>query len=69
MRVRLRTIMAGPAGTGQPGQVVDLPDGQAEELLRSHQAVPAEQPTERAVAPAEIETADAAPARRTLRLR
>lgn len=38
MRVRLKTLMAGPAGSFQPGTIVDLPSDQADELVRSSQA-------------------------------
>lgn len=33
MRIKLRTNMAGPKGTTHAGQVVDLPEGQAYDLI------------------------------------
>ena len=63
MQVRLKTIMAGPAGTGQPGDVVDLPTAQAYALIEGGYAAQlgAETPT-----PAGPETATAAPPERAV---
>ena len=70
MRIRLHTTMAGPAGNYQAGQVVDLPQGQAEELVLMRYAVamdgpaPVRPPVESA-AMKQVETAVAVgPARR-----
>lgn len=38
MKVKLKTIMAGPEGTAQPGQVVDVPEGEARYLVETNQA-------------------------------
>lgn len=54
MKVRLKTLMAGPAGTHHAGSVVDLPAGQAGELVRAGYAIAMEiarvEPPEVAVA-------------------
>ena len=33
MRVRMRTRLAGPSGTAEPGRVIDLPDALAKALV------------------------------------
>ncbi len=40
MRIKMRTILAGPNGCAQPGQVIDHPDG--EQLVAAGFAVPAD---------------------------
>ncbi len=42
MKVRMKTLMAGPDGVLQPGQVVDLPVEQAETLIAGGFAVAVE---------------------------
>ncbi len=39
MRVQFKTLRAGPGGVVSPGQVVDLPDEEAQEAIRSGSAV------------------------------
>lgn len=39
MRVRLLVTRVGPGGGNDPGDVVDLPDAEAERLISSGQAV------------------------------
>lgn len=67
MRVKLRTIMAGPNGVSQPGDIVDLPKEDAQRLIDGGQAdaVSGVAVTERAVdVPSEErETADSPPHR------
>jgi hypothetical protein len=51
LKVKLRQIMAGPDGTYDAGQEVDLPDAMAVELISTHQADPVDPiPAEVAVA-------------------
>ncbi|MCH7573607.1 MAG: hypothetical protein IIA59_00620 [Candidatus Marinimicrobia bacterium] len=38
MKVKLRTIFAGPTGTGQPGDVIRVPEGLGRALIESGQA-------------------------------
>jgi len=40
MRIVLKTYMAGPRGSAGPGDVVDLPDAAAAELLNTGKALP-----------------------------
>lgn len=42
MKIRMRTTMAGPGGTYMAGQIADLPDKQAQELLDLNYAEPVE---------------------------
>jgi len=58
MKIRLKTIMAGPQGTAGPGDVIDLPEAAALVLLKSGQASLA--PRERVRPPAERATAEPA---------
>lgn len=59
MRVRLKTLMAGPAGVHSAGQVLDLPTAQAYALCEGGYAEQVDAP---APAPAAtIETASVAP--------
>lgn len=39
MRVKLLTLMAGPDGVFSVGQVIDIPEGQAQHLIESGCAV------------------------------
>ena len=55
MRVRMVTRYAGPDGVWQPGAVVDLPEGQAMELVAGGYAEAAEKA---AKAPAPVETTE-----------
>ncbi len=56
MRVRLRTILAGPSGTHRPGAIVDLPDDAARYLVESGKAA-AVDAVERATAEPSVERA------------
>lgn len=40
MKVRLKTIMCGPDGNAQPGDIVEFPNDQAAHLLSTNQAEP-----------------------------
>lgn len=40
MRVKLKTMRAGPQGISFPGDVIDLPEHEAEFLINTHGAVP-----------------------------
>ena len=64
MKIRMRTIYAGPTGTASPGQVVELADPAAKALIAGGFAVAVDAPAvpER-VAP--IETATAEPVAET----
>jgi hypothetical protein len=56
MKVRLKTLMAGPEGVFQPGSVVDLDAEQAEALVSSGYAERLERPVETAaIEPSELE--------------
>jgi len=48
MRVRLKTLMAGPQGVFQPGSVIDLDIDEAEALVSAGYAEPLERPIETA---------------------
>ena len=65
MKIRLRTLLSGPAGTFQPGQVVDLPNG-AELVARGYADAVDAPRVERAVVQAP-EQAVAAPQRKARR--
>ena len=75
MRVRLRSTMAGPSGVIQAGEVADLPEELARELIRTKQADAASGApvvvTERAedASAEKRETADAPPHRSNRRPR
>lgn len=56
MRVRMKTIMAGPAGTAGPGDILDLPDAVAYDLIERRFA---DQVEEAVTGPAETATAPA----------
>ncbi len=51
MRIKLRTIYAGPLGTFQPGAVVDFPEAQAEALVAGGYATPVVEPAPSAPTP------------------
>lgn len=65
MRIRLKAVMAGPKGSFQPGEVLDLPDPEARALIAGEYAELVESavdaPAETAVAPLTAETAALAP--------
>ena len=64
MRVLFKTLRAGPDGVVSPGQVVDLPDEEAQEAIESGSAVEAADappPEEEAPPEADEETATADP--------
>lgn len=44
MRVKLRTLMANPNGVFLPNAIVDLPNGEAEELVKGGYAEAVEPP-------------------------
>lgn len=44
MRVRLKTLLAGPGGVAQPGTVIDLPQADAVTLLASGSAMAVDAP-------------------------
>lgn len=39
MRIKMITIQAGPEGTREPGQVIDVPDAEARQLIEGGYAV------------------------------
>jgi hypothetical protein len=58
MIVRMRTNYAGPLGTCKAGNVIDLPNNEAKNLLTAGYAEPVKEPVvEMAVAETETETA------------
>ena len=61
MRVKMKTIYAGPSGSAPPGKVIDLPDAEANALVAGGYATPVEAPAPAAVPPvapeAPVETA------------
>ncbi len=64
MRVRLKTIMAGPGGTFKAGSIIALPSDQARELIEGGfaEAVPG-----KGLLPADVETATAEPPENAMR--
>jgi hypothetical protein len=46
MKVRMKTLMAGPEGTFAAGQVADLPEAQAQALIEGGYAVAVEAPAQ-----------------------
>lgn len=40
MKVKLRTLWAGPTAIYQPGEIVDVDKKTGEQLIQSHQATP-----------------------------
>ncbi len=48
MRIRLKTLMAGPEGVSQPGSVIDIDPDQAARLIAAGHAEPLERPVETA---------------------
>jgi hypothetical protein len=57
MRVKLRTIMAGPSGTFQPGQIADLHDDQAHALVAGGYADLVDDPVKATIGPPPVEAA------------
>lgn len=49
MKLKLLTLMAGPHGVYNAGQIVDMPEAQAKELIGSGYAVACEMPAKKAV--------------------
>ena len=45
MKIRLKTIMAGPGGSAGPGDVVDVPDDEASALIEGGYATAVDEPT------------------------
>jgi hypothetical protein len=39
MKIRMQTLSASPAGVRQAGQIVDVPEAEAKELIAGHYAV------------------------------
>jgi hypothetical protein len=60
MRIKLRTIMAGPAGVGQAGAVVEMPDAQARAMVAAGYADAVDAPAPAAVAPVETASVEVA---------
>lgn len=58
MRIKLLTLMAGPTGTYNAGQIIDMPEAQAKELIDRGYAVVCEMQAKKAVV---METATAQP--------
>lgn len=56
MRVRLKTLMAGPRGVASPREIVDLPDADAYALCEGGYAEQVDDPAPRPK-PASVETA------------
>lgn len=44
MKIRLKTIMAGPGGAAGPGDVVDVPDDEASALIEGGYATAVDEP-------------------------
>lgn len=63
MKIKLLTLMAGPAGTYNAGQVIDMPEAQAEELICGGYALACEMPAKKAVV---METATVQPPETTM---
>ncbi len=58
MKVKLRTLIAGPAGVIQPDSILDLSDADAAALIRAGSAVAIREPSQgEAAAPAKRERA------------
>jgi hypothetical protein len=58
MKVKLRTIMAGPDGTADAGSVLELDDDFAKELIKAGFAESLEAPAERAEKPKRGQTTE-----------
>jgi hypothetical protein len=54
LRIRIKTIASGPDFTAVPGQVIDIPDDQARDLIEGHYA---EEVVDTAPAPAQADSA------------
>lgn len=63
MKLKLLTLMAGPDGTYNAGQIIDMPEVQAKELIDRGYAVVCEMPVKKAVV---METATAQPPETTM---
>lgn len=63
MKVKLLTLMAGPDGTYNAGQIIDMTEAQAKELIQGGYAVACEMPVKKAVV---IETATVQPPETTM---
>lgn len=63
MKLKLLTLMAGPDGTYNAGQIVDMTEAQAKELIQGGYAVACEMPVKKAVV---IETATVQPPETTM---
>ncbi len=49
MRIKLLTLMAGPQGAYDAGQIVDMPEVQAKELISGGYAVACDMPVKKAM--------------------
>jgi len=68
MKVRLKTLMAGPEGVFLPGSVIEVSSEEARALIAGGFAEPAEQPGKpEAADPAPFETAAVEPGNRAVR--
>lgn len=63
MKLKLLTLMAGPDGTYNAGQIVDMSEAQAKELIDRGYAVACEMPAKKAVV---METATVQPQENTM---
>ncbi|GIK15024.1 MAG: hypothetical protein BroJett002_37310 [Candidatus Brocadia sinica] len=63
MRIKLLTLMAGPAGAHNAGQIIDISETQAKELIQGGYAVACEIPVKKAVV---VETATVQPPENTM---
>ncbi len=63
MKLKLLTLMAGPDGTYNAGQIIDMTEAQAKELIQGGYAVACEMPVKKAVV---IETATVQPPETTM---
>lgn len=62
MKVELKTILCGPDGNGSPGDVVDMPNDKALDMIRLGFAVAVKsEPTKEVKKAAEVETATMEP--------
>ena len=60
MRIRMKTLSAGPAGTREQGKEYDVPDAEGEQLVRGHHAERVGPSPRPAVESAAVEPADEA---------
>lgn len=61
MKVKIKTIMAGPGGNYLPGDEADLPDEVAHSLISGGFAESMEEPAEKEPGPVKQEEPDSAP--------